>query len=127
MQKKSTFISNNWDFSSIWGRPIAGGYMVLQWEGYTLDNSSIFDAGDGTVGTPYEIATAEQLNSIGAHATYTTKNFILTANLDMTGITVNPIGQAGGAFTGNFDGDSFSISNITINQPTRNFQGLFDI
>ena len=52
-----------------------------------------FAGGSGTANDPYQIATAEQLNAIGAEPNHWDKHFKLMADLDLQGVTVNPIGR----------------------------------
>ena len=90
-----------------------------------------FSGGTGTQGDPWLIASqadltalAEFLNS-GNAATFDTENagvgnchgyyFKQTADIDLTGVTWEPIGYSGGGyyFAGNYDGDGHTISNAT--------------
>lgn len=84
--------------------------------GYPIDPSaSGFQGGNGSVHNPYLICTAAQLNLIGSDATLNTKSFKLGANIDLAGVAYNMIGN----FTGSFDGDNHTISNLTINSQSR--------
>jgi hypothetical protein len=65
---------------------------------------------------------------------YANNTFTLTTDLDLTGADPagdgkgwKPIGTwaSGEFFCGYFDGDGYTISNMTINRPTENYQGLF--
>ncbi|WP_333860638.1 GLUG motif-containing protein [Clostridium sp.] len=87
--------------------------------------SNPFAGGNGTVSSPYKIANAAQLNKV---RNYLSKNFILTADIDLSSYANwEPIGifnpQAGdeagyfvNAFKGSFDGDNHTISNLTTNK-----------
>ena len=90
----------------------------------------LFGGGTGTQQDPWLItsqadliALAEFLNS-GNAATFDTENagvgnchgyyFKQTADIDLTGVTWEPIGYSGGCyFAGNYDGDGHTISNTT--------------
>ena len=90
----------------------------------------LFGGGTGTQQDPWLItsqadliALAEFLNS-GKAATFDTENagvgnchgyyFKQTADIDLTGVTWEPIGYSGGCyFAGNYDGDGHTISNTT--------------
>ena len=52
--------------------------------------------------------------------------FKQNANIKMTG-EFSPIGISNTRFFGNFDGGNFTITNLIINNPERNYQGLFGI
>ena len=84
-----------------------------------------------------EIGTAEQLAAINDNLS---GNYVLTADIDLAGIEWTPIGAyapsgesaeeqeipaAETAFTGTFDGQGHTISNLVINQPEAWAQGLF--
>ena len=86
---------------------------------------------------PIEIATAEQLAAINDNLS---GSYILTADIDLSGIDWTPIGAyapsgeseeeqeipaADSAFTGTFDGQGHTISGLTIDQPEGWAMGLF--
>jgi hypothetical protein len=72
--------------------------------------------GLGTAENPYQIATPEDLDSIGIFIDDWDKCFIITADIDMsayTGTQFNIIGNSTLKFTGIFDGDGHIIRNLT--------------
>ncbi|MDO4866662.1 MAG: hypothetical protein Q4C10_08885 [Clostridia bacterium] len=84
-----------------------------------------------------EISTAEELAAINDNLS---GNYVLTADIDLAGVEWTPIGAyapsgeseeeqeipaAETAFTGTFDGQGHTISNLVINQPEAWAQGLF--
>ena len=84
-----------------------------------------------------EISTAEQLAAIKDNLS---GNYVLTADIDLAGAEWTPIGAYAPsgesaeeqeipavetAFTGTFDGQGHTISNLVINQPEAWAQGLF--
>jgi hypothetical protein len=91
-------------------------------------------AGTGTVGDPYQIATLENLYWITQNSSTWNKYFIQTANIDASSTS----GWSGGAgmptigtgypgyqyFTGSYNGQDFTISQLYINRSTQN-TGLF--
>ena len=93
-----------------------------------------FQGGDGTEMNPYQVSNVEQLNAVRY---YSTSYFIQTANIDLgvapwnEGEGWNPIGADPSAnvsvipFSGTYDGNGFTISNLTINKPTGSDAGLF--
>ncbi|MEN6425181.1 MAG: GLUG motif-containing protein [Phycisphaerales bacterium] len=91
-----------------------------------------FAGGTGESNDPYQIATAEQLRSIGSVATLLDKHYILVHDIDLAPglpggkvfsraviaptvdvIEPNTVFQ-GTVFSGVFDGDGHTISNLTI-------------
>ncbi|HWR40854.1 MAG TPA: cell wall-binding repeat-containing protein [Patescibacteria group bacterium] len=104
------------------------------------ENNSVpvFAGGEGTAESPYQIATAEQLDQV---RNYLDKNYILTVDIDLAGYeNWEPIGafqplsdkpedaekpKREVAFTGNFDGNGHTIANVTINRPEGMAVGLF--
>lgn len=81
-----------------------------------------FAGGSGTVEDPYLIETNEQLDAVRGHLD---RHFKLVAHLDLSTYSgdFEPIG--GDGFSGSFNGDSFTISNLTIEQPEEDNIGLF--
>lgn len=80
-----------------------------------------FDGGTGTSTDPYRIATAAQLDAV---RTNLSASYVLTADIDLTGISFTPIGASGEYFTGQFDGAGHSIANWTYGDPNQPV-GLF--
>ena len=80
----------------------------------------IIKVGDGSVLNPYYIQTEEELASIGIDAKFQiSKSYKLIADLDLKGYdNWTPIGTRSNAFSGNFDGGSKLISNLTITSGT---------
>lgn len=76
-----------------------------------------FASGDGSLASPYLICTTAQWNNIAATAGYMSKYFELKANLDFGSAAANftPIANNGTAFTGQLDGNDYTISNVVIN------------
>ena len=78
--------------------------------------------GDGKKATPYLIYTADQLinmaeqvnNGVGKDAYYR-----LMADVDMTGKEMAPIGTDKNAFGGEFDGNGYSIYNLSITKTVK--------
>ncbi|MCO7137359.1 hypothetical protein NIF40_07440 [[Clostridium] leptum] len=95
------------------------------WDGST---AAAFAGGTGTAEDPYQIANGAQLaylaSSVNSGETYEEKNFVLTANIDLNGLPWTPIANSfsdallGGSdyriFAGNFDGNGYTISNVSI-------------
>ena len=110
------------------------------WDGST---AAAFAGGTGTAEDPYQIANGAELaylaSSVNSGETYEEKNFVLTANIDLNGLPWTPIANSfsdallGGSdyrvFAGNFDGNGYTISNVSIGSETTPFEsdvfGLF--
>ena len=102
---------------------------VDAWDGST---AAAFAGGTGTAEDPYQIANGAQLaylaSSVNSGETYTGKNFVLTANINLNGLPWTPIANSfsdallGGSdyrvFAGNFDGKGYTISNVSIGSET---------
>lgn len=93
-------------------------------------NENDFTGGNGTENSPYIIETAEQLDKIreNLQAHYKLGNNIDLKNWengeDDTGWV--PIGRyQNEPFTGTFNGNGHTISNLTIDRPNGSYQGLF--
>ena len=92
-----------------------------------------FSGGEGTLESPYEITTYEELEYISHFKRFNDKHFILTSNIDASAsLTAHeergflPIGsQNSNFFKGRFNGQGFTISNLHINRPKNDNIGLF--
>ena len=93
-------------------------------------HNSLAMNGSGTSADPYQVANCTDLQNIG-----TTGYYELTANIDCTGVSFQPIDNYNGTsysscFNGMLNGNGYTISNLSItesfstNSPTNNV-GLF--
>ena len=107
--------------SALWG-----GAQIPCWDGTVAE---AYAGGDGTMENPYQIATPEQLallaeqtnNGIGGNAYY-----LLTEDLCLNGLEEYewiPIGDPENPFTGVFNGNEHSISDMYMTQQI--YSGLF--
>jgi hypothetical protein len=83
--------------------------------------------GNGVEGDPYQIWEANDMQAIGANPVYWDAHFLLCADIDLgayTGTSYNIIGS-GLPFTGVFDGNNHTISNLTYDSTGTNCIGLF--
>lgn len=76
--------------------------------------------GDGTEESPYLISCTVEFNNFSAlikndNASYGSKYYKLTANMDFADAALVPFGTSSYPFTGTFDGNGYSIYNVTIN------------
>lgn len=80
---------------------------------------SLYSGGSGTVTDPWVISTVDDLQKLAETVndgeSYSGKYFIQDTDLDLMGITWEPIGYTGGGyyFSGHYDGKNHSISNAT--------------
>lgn len=78
-------------------------------------------SGTGTQTDPFIITTAEELQNINNNVT---AHYVLGNNIDLTGMDFTPIGNVdNGAFSGSFDGNGYSISNLNVY--SGKYAGLF--
>jgi hypothetical protein len=84
-----------------------------------------YSGGTGEPNDPYRIASAEDLNDIGNHKEDWDKHFIQTADIDLQGVAISPVGNYGQPFAGVFDGNDHIIHNAVVNMPSSNYVGLF--
>lgn len=112
---------------------LAGGFIFFGWHSQV---ANAFAGGDGTAGSPYQVASWQDLNnvrnSLGAH-------YILTNDLDEnspgydtyasstsnSGSGWAPIGDNNTKFTGLFDGNNHTISHIVIARSGTDYVGVF--
>jgi hypothetical protein len=94
-----------------------------------------YSGGTGEPNDPYKIATKADLLALTSDTNDYSKNFVLTADVNMEGQvftaaiiapdTNSSSGFQGTAFTGAFDGNSHKITNFTINGGSNWYPGLF--
>ena len=73
-----------------------------------------------------EISTYAELQKIGNDPAYPLiANYELTADIDASSSKFKPIGDTVRGFYGNFDGKNHTIKNLEIDEPTRDFTGMF--
>ncbi|CAN7228542.1 YDG domain-containing protein [Polaromonas sp. LjRoot131] len=87
--------------------------------------------GDGSAGNAYQLSDVYGLQGAGS-AGMLDKNYVLANNVDANGTAgwnagagFKPIGYNSDPFSGSFDGQSHTISNLTINRPAEDWVGLF--
>ena len=84
-------------------------------------------AGSGTEDDPYRITSAADLSTmqrmVDGGGDYAAAHYRLETDLDLSGVAYVPIGRAN-AFRGVFDGQSHTISNLTVSD-WENYTGFF--
>jgi hypothetical protein len=88
-------------------------------------------SGSGTQADPYQISNATQLQAVISYTADNTtidKYFILTDNIDLTGVAWTGIGTEEMKFQGNFDGKGYAIRNLSAGDSiTGQDYGLFNV
>ncbi len=148
MKIHQIFTNANWDFATetangsddVWdmdyNQNINDGYPYLSWQ----DGSNVSlnwvatqpSNGDGSSGDPYQIANLENLAWLSLYTTPWDKYYIQTANIDASatstwngGLGFSPIGNSSAWFVGNYDGQSYTITGLTIDRSGTNNVGMF--
>ena len=134
MQDPNTFLNAGWDFigefgngpSDIWAVSVAGGYPILLWQlpQSQLPALPVFSGGSGEPNDPYLISTGDDLNKIGHNPRLMKAHFRLVDDIDLAGIRFFTIAGLGNPFTGVFDGENHTISNLTYNSTNNDYAGL---
>ncbi|MBR4545887.1 MAG: bacterial Ig-like domain-containing protein [Oscillibacter sp.] len=106
--------------------PEANAAGVSVWDGTAATE---FAGGKGTQEKPYLIETAQQLaylaQSVNSGTSYGGEYISLQADLDLSRLPWTPIGTEKKYFSGTFLGNAHTISNLYVNAPSANNQGLF--
>lgn len=111
-----------------WYRPIKLNFAPAKVDGSI--RASYFASGDGSKDAPFEIAKPEQFynlawlqylgkfNEAGENGAIPTTYFYLSADIDMTGYVLPPVGTENYPFVGNFDGKGKTVTGLEIAVPT---------
>lgn len=111
-----------------WYRPIKLNFAPAKVDGSI--RASYFESGDGSQDKPFEIAKPEQFynlawlqylgkfNEAGENGAIPTTYFYLSADIDMTGYVLPPVGTEKYPFVGNFDGKGKTVTGLKIAVPT---------
>jgi hypothetical protein len=85
-----------------------------------------YSGGTGEPNDPYKIAEPNNWVELMNTSSDWDKNFIMTADIDVNGLSLTPVGTSSSkSFIGVFDGNDHIIYNVDINMPSSNFVGLF--
>lgn len=111
-----------------WYRPIKLNFAPAKVDGSI--RASYFQSGDGSQAKPFEIAKPEQFynlawlqylgkfNEADENEAIPTTYFYLSADIDMTGYVLPPVGTEKYPFVGNFDGNGKTVTELKIAVPT---------
>lgn len=106
-------------------------YSLLFSHLYISAQTAVAPIGNGTQSVPYQIASLNNLYWLASNSGEWGKHYIQTADIDAsatsswTGSGWVSIGNSSHAFTGTYNGQKHSISNLYLNTETENSQGLF--
>ncbi len=117
MKDINTFLDAGWNFDTVWWMP-PGNYPRLICQ-------RLYSGGSGTQENPYILkAVADWQKLMNAPGDWD-KHFILTANIDLQGVALSPVGNWIRPFTGVFDGKGRILRNADVNMPSSFCVGLF--
>lgn len=98
--------------------------------------TAYFAGGDGSSKEPYQIKDPVHLYNLawlqylgyfnlrgGFNNGRAQSYFTLTADIDMSGYTLPPIGTEKYPFIGNFNGDGYAVTNLTVSNGFKDFNG----
>ena len=89
----------------------------------SMDSTVSLASGTYSISTTEELVQLANMTNSGLINDHT---FILGADIDLSSIdNWTPIGNSTNYFWGDFDGNGYTISNLTINRPDEDFVGLF--
>jgi formylglycine-generating enzyme required for sulfatase activity len=110
----------NWDFSNTWEMN-NNKLPKLKNAGGAQDHFVL--AADGSEANPYLVYDVDSLRQVGSE-TGLVKHHKQVRDITLTG-DWTAIGTSAAPFTGSFNGNGKTISNLTINKTTVAYQGLF--
>src|SRR4030042_1574291 len=85
-----------------------------------------YSGGSGTQEAPYQISTSTDWLTLTNARDDWGKNFVLTDDLNLEGVTLSRIGLPFVTpFIGDFDGNGHIIRNADVNMPDSDYVGLF--
>lgn len=85
----------------------------------------VYQAGSGTEEDPFQVGSEVSFQRLGAAPGEWDKHFVLTADLDLQGASLTPIGTWESPFTGVFNGNGRVIRNAVIDLPESDYVGVF--
>jgi hypothetical protein len=115
-------LGNGWHWIETQAYSTSGNVSAVAGQDVTIQ---LYGGGSGTQANPYRISTVSHWQNLMNTSGDWNKYFILTANLDLQGITLSPVGNEVKPFTGVFYGNDNAIRNAVVNMPGRDYVGLF--
>jgi len=92
---------------------------------FAANSLAEYSGGTGEPNSPFEIGTVGDWQDLMDTPTDWDKHFSLTADLDVSGVPLSPIGDYYDNFTGVFDGNDHVIRNVGIDMSSAYYVGLF--
>jgi hypothetical protein len=134
MQTSTIYANADWDLNFCWAfnSEINSGYPYLLQPIIPVGTAPT--NGDGTYEDPFEIATLQNLVWLSKSPIHWDKYFIQTANIDAAASQTegwywsygfSPIGNGKLSFSGQYNGQGFSIQNLNIERDVWSDVGLF--
>lgn len=107
--------------------PAHRDYVAVNCDKMNQDYASVFacEAGSGTEEDPFQVGSEASFQRLSAAQGEWDKHFVLTADLDLEGASLTPIGTWESPFTGVFNGNGRVIRNAVIDLPEESHLGLF--
>ena len=104
--------------------------MVKAYANGLFFNGKYYYSDAGSEENPYIIDSEDALARIApivnsGVSDFVGKHFSLICDLDLSGRNWIPIGTTDRPFRGNFNGNNHTISNLTVNNPSGDYNGLF--
>jgi hypothetical protein len=99
---------------------VGGTTTGILWH-FTTVAAMTYSGGNGEPNNPYQIATVSDWNDLMHTPADWCRNFIMTADINLQGITLTPVGN----FSGVFNGNNRIIRNVVINSGFET--GLFGV
>ena len=103
--------------------------LIISWNSLV---GQTYSGGSGSSGDPYLIGNLNDLKYLSEHSAHWGFFFAQTADIDASatsgwnsGQGFIPIGNGGTLFSGGYNGQHHTISNLFINRPGTNYVGLF--
>ncbi|WP_394701206.1 PGF-pre-PGF domain-containing protein [uncultured Methanolobus sp.] len=95
--------------------------MLLSCTG--IVSAATYSGGSGTSESPYLLSNDSDIDTLSTTSADWGSYFQLTQNITLVG-NHTPIGNLSTQFTGNFDGNGYAVSNLTVYETT-NYAGFF--
>jgi hypothetical protein len=120
-----------WEYGNQWTLEVGEDYPRLAWEGRAgpliVNPARHYGGGAGTYADPYLISQGEHLVTLSRHPQDFGKHFRLVKDIDLQGVqaTLSPIGTLAVPFTGSFDGNYHTLTNLRHVDSKAGYLGLF--
>ena len=86
-----------------------------------------FSGGDGSLQSPYQISNLTDITTLMNNSSYWTDNYVVTNDIDITGLAFKPIGNYSNDFSGSFDGGGYNIVGMKVVSTSYSYVGFFGV